>query len=171
MMLKGIALCAVVLSCGTWGGIAHAKTFPECARVYSLASDDTREEAVAKCLAEPSGPPPSARRLSDKEAAAFARTAKAAAVAQLKDPQSAQFRDLYVSDSIGIGDDGKDINVRTWYLCGQINAKNSYGGYTGFQRFAATPGGAIFEGTEKSDAEAFDAVVAPKCNMKARSVK
>lgn len=41
--------------------------------------------------------------------------------AQLKDPDSARFRDLT------LGDGG--------FVCGQLNAKNSYGGYNGFTAF------------------------------------
>lgn len=42
---------------------------------------------------------------------------------QLKDPDSARLRDLFVNQ------DG--------LICGQVNAKNSYGGYIGFQHFVA----------------------------------
>lgn len=46
--------------------------------------------------------------------------------AQLKDPDGAQFRDTYVSRKMGVP-----------LVCGHVNANNSYGGKTGFQRFAA----------------------------------
>ena len=45
----------------------------------------------------------------------------------LKDPESAQFRNVKVV----INTEGKKS------VCGQVNAKNSYGGYTGFQSFYA----------------------------------
>lgn len=45
-------------------------------------------------------------------------------VAGLKDPDSAQFR------SVTSGQKGDQV-----YYCGEVNAKNSYGGYEGFQRF------------------------------------
>ncbi|HDS0926287.1 TPA: hypothetical protein QDZ23_000902 [Pseudomonas putida] len=51
--------------------------------------------------------------------------AKDKASYDLLDPQSAQFRNLYAVSS-GNGHD---------YVCGEINAKNSYGAYTGFKRF------------------------------------
>ena len=41
----------------------------------------------------------------------------------LRDPSSAQFREERVR--------------LTGYLCGQVNAKNGMGGYTGFRRFAS----------------------------------
>jgi hypothetical protein len=46
---------------------------------------------------------------------------------QMKDPGSAKFRNTKVI----IDEDGSDA------LCGDINAKNSYGGYTGFISFYA----------------------------------
>lgn len=48
---------------------------------------------------------------------------KAAVLNELKDPGSAQFRDLFTT--------------RDLFLCGQVNAKNSYAGYVGFRRFVA----------------------------------
>lgn len=47
---------------------------------------------------------------------------KEAVLESLKDPSSAQFKNVRTSK------DG-------WVLCGELNAKNSYGGYTGFKRF------------------------------------
>lgn len=49
--------------------------------------------------------------------------AQAAAAAQLRDPSSAQFRNMRV-DSI--------------FVCGEINGKNGYGAYDGFVRFYGT---------------------------------
>jgi hypothetical protein len=47
----------------------------------------------------------------------------------LKDPESARFKHPF-ADSYAIGES---------YYCGYVNAKNSYGGYTGDQPFAAMP--------------------------------
>lgn len=44
----------------------------------------------------------------------------------LKDPSSAQFRNLY-----GFRYQGQDLTM----VCGEMNAKNSYGGYGGFTYF------------------------------------
>jgi hypothetical protein len=50
----------------------------------------------------------------------------------LKDPDSAKFRNRF-----------EYTNSRGFtVVCGEINAKNSYGAYAGFQRFAATKLGA-----------------------------
>lgn len=49
---------------------------------------------------------------------------------QLKDPASAQFQNVH-------------LNTARTALCGQINAKNSYGGYVGFRNFITTDKGAF----------------------------
>jgi hypothetical protein len=43
----------------------------------------------------------------------------------LKDPESARFRRIY----------GAQGNVEKIAICGEVNAKNSYGGYTGYKPF------------------------------------
>jgi uncharacterized protein (DUF3084 family) len=58
-----------------------------------------------------------------QELARFAVRAEAEVRAKLKDPDSAQFRNVYVADSLLLS------------LCGEVNAKNAYGGYVGFKRF------------------------------------
>lgn len=61
----------------------------------------------------------------------FISDGEAAIRYRLKDPNSAEFRDTYFNHAIV---DKKDVAV----VCGYVNSKNSYGGYTGFQRFVAT---------------------------------
>ena len=51
----------------------------------------------------------------------FARAAEDYVRTQLKDPASAQFRNVHISEK--------------GFACGEINAKNSYGGYNGFTAF------------------------------------
>lgn len=63
-------------------------------------------------------------------AADFAKLGKAAVLDKLKDPGSAQFKSAFVN---GIS------------YCGEVNAKNSYGGYNGFKRFVALHGIATIE--------------------------
>jgi hypothetical protein len=57
----------------------------------------------------------------------FVATAKANVVRDFKDPSSAQWRGLYVSKA----------GTAAQMLCGEVNAKNSLGGYVGFRRFYA----------------------------------
>lgn len=47
---------------------------------------------------------------------------------ELKDPSSAQFQNMQVKSY----SNGKVI-------CGEVNGKNSYGGYVGFKKFVASP--------------------------------
>ena len=47
----------------------------------------------------------------------------------LRDPSSGQFRNLYISYS-AIHD--------SWYVCGEVNGTNAYGGYAGFQPFSVS---------------------------------
>lgn len=52
---------------------------------------------------------------------------------RLKDPGSAQLRDVAILDSPGMQ-----------WACGQVNAKNSFGGYVGYTAFV----GALIDGSE-----------------------
>jgi hypothetical protein len=65
---------------------------------------------------------PNYKRPSDAEAIA---RAKAALVKSLKDPESARISDV-VRKTSPVGAD---------YICGQVNAKNGFGGYTGSKAF------------------------------------
>ena len=62
-------------------------------------------------------------------------TAKALVVADFKDPASAQFRDITTGTLDGVV-----------YVCGEVNARNSYGGYTGFSPFAVKGDYALIDG-------------------------
>ncbi|WP_194726252.1 hypothetical protein [Noviherbaspirillum malthae] len=55
---------------------------------------------------------------------ALVKRGQEAVLEQLKDPDSAKFRNLF---------SGKYDS----FLCGEVNAKNSMGGYIGFKRFFA----------------------------------
>lgn len=63
----------------------------------------------------------------------------------MKDPGSTEFRSLRnLKNSLG-----------DTYVCGEVNSKNSYGGYVGFKGFAYKPGKFVIDGSfeEPSDAE------------------
>lgn len=54
----------------------------------------------------------------------------------LKDPASAQFRGEYIvmfNPGKALGDPASKPSTVT--VCGQVNAKNSYGGYTGYTKY------------------------------------
>jgi hypothetical protein len=78
------------------------------------------------------------------------KKAESAICATLKDCESARFR----NETVKIGADGTPI------VCGEFNAKNSYGGYGGFQGFIYLGGGSTI--TEESFPDLFN-VAWPKC--------
>jgi len=62
---------------------------------------------------------------TNSHAADFAASGKSAVLHDLKDARSAMFRNTFVNGSS---------------FCGEVNARNSYGGYVGYQRFIAVAG-------------------------------
>jgi outer membrane murein-binding lipoprotein Lpp len=81
-------------------------------------------------------------------------SAKAAVVRLLKDPDSAQFRDVAIVKS-------KAYTA----VCGEINAKNGFGGYVGFQPFYALSDGqvAIATSDDVSAASDFNVLLKTYC--------
>lgn len=63
---------------------------------------------------------------------AYIEAAKDTVKRKLKDPDSAKFQDMVVRDYQG----GKVV-------CGEVNSKNSYGGYVGFTPFVSGPESAM----------------------------
>lgn len=63
---------------------------------------------------------------------------------RMRDPDSAQFRNLWVVD---ISDDGLHVPA----VCGEVNSRNAFGAYTGFtpflaaQEFAIMPDDSVFQ--------------------------
>ena len=92
--------------------------------------------AVVPSAQEAKAPPPPEKPLSATEKKAQQEkwfgaetivVAQRAVRASLKDPDSAQFKDVYFFR-------GKDNIPMT---CGQVNSKNSFGGFSGFQHFVS----------------------------------
>ena len=82
--------------------------------------------------------------------------AQDAAKKGLKDPDSAKFQNLRIADFDG----GKVV-------CGEINAKNSYGGYVGYKRFVAgTSVATIYDTSSKYPDinDAFNAGIVAACD-------
>ncbi len=71
----------------------------------------------------------------------------------LRDPDSAKFRDSYVYPQ----PDGSFV------ACGSVNAKNGYGGYTGYRRFIATQEMALFDGGTALNIANFDLDWTSRC--------
>lgn len=62
---------------------------------------------------------------------------KATLLNQLKDPDSAKFRNVFTADDVA--------------TCGEVNAKNAMGGYVGFKRFIAFADRVRMEGSDTFD--------------------
>jgi hypothetical protein len=67
----------------------------------------------------------------DERLLAVVRGGKLAVSKDMKDPLAVQFRNLFLSDG------------QVPKLCGEVNAKNSYGAYIGFRKFIATEKGEV----------------------------
>ena len=76
-------------------------------------------------------------------------TLRAVLVDRLKDPASAQFRREFLSAS-----DGEPEVIS---LCGEVNSRNSYGGYVGFGGFIVT-GERLVIVEQQEPAGAFEAI-------------
>jgi hypothetical protein len=68
-----------------------------------------------------------------KERQASIDKARSLVIGVLKDPGSVQFR-------------GQQWHPESKTLCGELNAKNSMGGYVGYKKFVATQQGYLLEG-------------------------
>lgn len=66
------------------------------------------------------------KKAREQREAQMIAAAKKAIAYTLTDPDSANFREVYVAPN--------EVAV-----CGQVNAKNSFGGYVGFRRFIYSP--------------------------------
>lgn len=76
--------------------------------------------------------------------------AEAAVRRKLKDPESAAFRNVAV-----IAPEKFDPNA-LGIVCGEVNAKNSFGGYTGFSNFVSVDGLTFIEDGSRSFVKLWD---------------
>lgn len=97
--------------------------------VWLGATDDGPGAQPATSASAISSAAPAKPRELDQRTKEFAwmEVGKDAVRAKLKDPKSAEFKDVYFFR-------GKDGVPMT---CGQVNAKNGFGGYAGFKRFVS----------------------------------
>lgn len=100
--------------------------------ILGCGSQSTKPRSPAK----PSQPPVTWTK--DAATTNEQENSKATVTSQLKDPESARFGEIWAMN----GTNGK----RT--ICGYINAKNSYGGYTGQKMFTLNNGSVIMQGTD-----------------------
>jgi hypothetical protein len=77
---------------------------------------------------------------------ALVSKAKEAIREQMKDPASVEFRNVI-------------LNAKSGAVCGEVNAKNSFGGYTGFTQFAFGSDGSIHIVPSTISSADFDSIV------------
>lgn len=80
------------------------------------------------------------------------KKSKEAAVYEFKDPSSVQWKNLFISEKYFTA------------LCGELNAKNSYGGYIGFRRFFSVPSQEITM-NDRQDNESISSLFANQWNI------
>lgn len=97
------------------------------------------------------------KKINSGDTAGFVAEAKAEVSRTFKDPSSAQWRNLYMAKG------GMTL------LCGEVNAKNSYGAYTGFKRFYSN-GESTFTALEGS-LNVFDRMWPKMCGEKGVDVQ
>lgn len=90
----------------------------------TVSSDDGAQNGL-EVAADVEDPPVNAGRDIVDVSEQHATHAKHVIQEMLKDPESARFRRIY----------GAKGGVRKIAICGEVNAKNSYGGYTGYKPF------------------------------------
>lgn len=90
----------------------------------------------------------------------FVSSAKRALTKDFKDPDGAKYRDLAVYREL----DGKDL-----YLCGEVNAKNSYGAFTGYTPFFSSLDHVRLK--EGSDDSLFEALKKAACGKRLSAAK
>ena len=96
----------------------------EAEKVKAIAAEKEKAAEAEKVKAAEEEKASAQERANELEN--FVRKSKEALTKYYKDPSSAQFTNLVVSES-------SLLSART--LCGSVNGKNSYGGYVGFHRF------------------------------------
>jgi hypothetical protein len=127
-------ISAVVFAITLLPALAHAVDAAKCAEIYStpeLAQDKQdclknvdEHPAVVPQFTRPAVQAGPGKKITPNMLPGL----KAAVAYHMKDPNSAQFRNLYVARNAVNGSE---------LLCGEVNVKNGFGGYVGFTPFAA----------------------------------
>lgn len=119
-VLIATGMISVLAGCAT-GGLSPAKRLSDNALIEVHVHAMNTEEFISKGN-------------SEREAV---RQALRNLAGGLKDPDSAKFRNVAIKRYEGLR-----------IVCGEVNAKNSYGAYTGFKKFAAGPTESSIESTD-----------------------
>lgn len=141
--MKRIGVLLVVLVVLAWIGsklVPRSEPAVVAAPAAVAEAPQKQEQAEAPKL-EPERPMTAAEKKAQQEKWFGAETivaAERAVRAELKDPDAAQFRDVRANYT-------EEFGV---VACGRVNAKNEFGGYTGFRRFVSGGKSVILEGRD-----------------------
>jgi len=113
-------------------GLTHKIDAAQLANEEKAKAEAAANEKIAEKAAEDA----KKQEIFDRDAIAGAEITLAAS---LKDPDSAQFKGVYVSY---LRNGKEEVPV----VCGQVNSKNGFGGYSGFQYFMARGDVAYLQG-------------------------
>jgi len=91
-------------------------------RMSDQRAERKRQEAIAEAKRE-------ARKDRTNRESVYIARHRERMRSRLKDPDSAEFRDVFVSY--------KDAELTQPVVCGELNAKNAFGGFTGYKKFLA----------------------------------
>lgn len=132
----------------------RAQCFEALARdaIGEVEARETTGKTVARAEEKP--------RPASSKYADFVVKAKANLTRNFKDSSSAQWRNLFVSDS------PKELLT----LCGEVNSKNSYGAYVGFRRFFATEDAHLSQVADAKDSTVVDTMWQTLCASRTEEV-
>ncbi len=142
--MKRIGVLLVVLVALAWIG---SKLVPRSERAVAAApatvaeAPQTQAQQREVVKPEPERPMTAAEKKAQQEKWFGAETivaAERAVKGELKDPDSAQFQEVRANYT-------EEFGV---VACGRVNAKNEFGGYTGFRRFVSGGKSVILEGRD-----------------------
>lgn len=142
--MKRIGILLVVLVALAWiGSKMVPRSEPAIAAAPAAAAEapDDQAQQPEATKPEPERPMTAAEKKAQQEKWFGAETIVAAERAvrgELKDPDAAQFRDVRANYT-------EEFGV---VACGRVNAKNEFGGYTGFRRFVSGGQSVILEGRD-----------------------
>lgn len=109
--------------------------------MQKVGQDAMHERQRTAPIASATTPPDSAPSTPETAAATAINLAKHEVTQQLKDPASAEFRELYAVKTPAGG----------LLVCGEVNSKNSFGAKAGFTRFIWNTKVILHEATQARD--------------------
>jgi len=137
MPSKPLLLCLLALSCS--GACADWKCTNDEGNEFVTTQKPLKDKCEQISEGKEEAKPEKKYVSNPKDRKKAIENSKAAILSTLKDPRSAVFRNIIVRND--------------FYVCGEMNAKNSFGGYVGFKKFINTGGIATLTSWEEDSVE------------------